>query len=532
MVIDDGCASCGKQRCSFCFEELLPAGEKSMPDISAFRNQPPRHAALPTATSHVPHSDPSRAATPLDIARSTISNIRLTGLPSAPCQPHQCYTLGPSTIASTGTGTQSETPAQQTSDLASAQWDVANCEQVFPVVPVHEPSHDSSAATGTAEYEDTGSHLRIDIPQHAGVLGQPITPSSAFISHHDCPMHNRSEISGYSVRQVQSFESQQVDHVAGAIGASASALISEGQSLATGDIPVYTDGSDSDALLPLWPGFSLDISEDFFAGLNAQKLPRILDHDSTASVLPQLPLAEYEPPEPPSSNSKSPDILKPIQDSRNTKHTSRPYKCCESGEKQRFACLFYKYHPQLHIDCMKKSFDTIGHLRQHLNQSHKLGPNHCTSCWRSFDTIESRDQHVADLCMSTGGIPVDLLPEFPRMRMPADKKWYWGWKKLFGEAAPLPQCPFTHPLEDLEAQLQPRDRSQSQPGWTRRGWSGGLQYNYTEGMSLFTSSDWALADGEKLLNGDPNVVSSYPSATMSPSTQSSDFELDIELVTG
>ncbi|KAI1144930.1 hypothetical protein F4825DRAFT_475309 [Nemania diffusa] len=136
---------------------------------------------------------------------------------------------------------------------------------------------------------------------------------------------------------------------------------------------------------------------------------------------------------------------------RITKLASKHYKCCKSNGSPRLACLFYKYDHDLHANCALKKFSSIGHLRQHLNKRHKLGPNHCKSCWRTFGTADSLTRHR--YCVPTGGVPVDRLPEFPRMRLPADKKWYWGWKKLFGEAIVPPQCPYYHPpLKNFKAQ--------------------------------------------------------------------------------
>ncbi|KAI0457667.1 hypothetical protein F5B21DRAFT_520710, partial [Xylaria acuta] len=531
--LDAGCASCGNRRCSFCSEEWVPAVEKLVHDISSpQKNQEPsRRAALPMTASHVPHGSGSRAATPFDNGGSGISNIGLTSLSSVPYPLQQNHVIGTSNL--TRTSTQSEATSQQTNEYASEQWHVEND---LVQVHVHGTIHDPLSSAGAPSWDDTRSRL----PN-----GPPQLVSDTDV---DYPIHHTSETTGSNVGALQTIQSHQVEHVAVVIDAGAPNA--EGQSIQGYAIPLFPGGMNSDALLPVWPAFSDDFSVQLPADLESQSHsigPRswVFNDDYTVPLQPQQSPIDYLPLDPPPSSIKSLGILKPPKNGRVTKGASKLYECCESGGSQRFACLFYKHNPRLHMGCMSRSFTSIGHLRQHLDKSHKLGPNHCPSCWETFDTADKLTSHTTTpQCAPIGGIPVDDLPSFPRMRLPPDKKWYWGWKKLFGEAAAPPQCPFFHPWEDLKAQFRAESPSISLPncpGTDSTEENRSLSYaNHTEEAASSMSLDWQFIDDKSLLNITEGIAgllpedlsmssSSYPSTSMSPSTHSGDFDLDVDL---
>ncbi|KAI8948922.1 hypothetical protein F4801DRAFT_555219 [Xylaria longipes] len=480
--------------------------------------------------SHVPHGSSSRAATPFDNAGSEISNFGLTSLSPVPYPPQQTHVLGTRNI--TSTCTQSEEPSQQTNIFASERGGYGNG---LVQVHVHGAIHNPLSSAGVTSCDDTRSRL----PN-----GSPQLVSDTDV---DYSIHLTSETTGSTVGALQSIQSRQVEHVA--VVVDASAPNAEGQSTQGCATPIFAGGITSDELLSVWPAFSEDVSMQLSTDLESQShsigpaLSWVFNNDYTVPLQPQLPLIDYHPPEPPPSSIKSLNILKPPKNGRVTKGPSRLYECCESGGSQRFACLFYKHDPRLHMGCMSKSFTNIGHLRQHLDKSHKLGPNHCTSCWKIFDTADKLTNHTTTTqCTPIGGLPVDCLPSFPKMRMPADKKWYWGWKKLFGEAAALPQCPFFHPWEDLKAQFRAESLSPSQSNCPGRDLEEeNRKSSYTsqaEKAPLSTSLDWQFIHDETLINitegiagllpEDLSMSSSYPSMSMSPSTQSGDFDLDFD----
>ncbi|KAI1757067.1 hypothetical protein F4782DRAFT_525834 [Xylaria castorea] len=501
-AIDAGCASCGNQRCSFSPEEWVPVVEKSVHDISPPQDQELScRAALPMTASHVPHGNSGssvsrRAATPSDNARSEISNFGLASLSSVPYPLQQARILGTKNI--TSTSTQPETPSQQTKKFTSVQRHVGGCENELVQVHVQGAIHDPLLSTGAANDDDTRCRLSNGSPQLVSDMDV------------DYPIHPTGETTGYTVGALQSIQSHQVEHAAVAIDASAPNA--EGQSIQGWPMPMFPVGINSDTILSVWPTSSEDVSIQPLADLESQNhpigsLPWDFDYDYTVPLQPQLPLIDYHPPEPPPSNIKSLDILRPPKNGRVTKEASRHYECCEPGGSQRLACLFYKYDPRLHMGCMSKSFINIGHLRQHLDKSHKLGPNHCMSCWKIFDTADKLANHTTTQCIPIGGLPVDALPGFPKIRLPPDKKWYWGWRKLFGEAVAPPQCPFFHPWEDLKAQFR-RERPSSSPPEEENGSSSYASHAVEASLSM--SIDWHCIDDENLLDITEGITELLP----------------------
>ncbi|KAI0848271.1 hypothetical protein F5Y00DRAFT_270245 [Daldinia vernicosa] len=135
-----------------------------------------------------------------------------------------------------------------------------------------------------------------------------------------------------------------------------------------------------------------------------------------------------------------------------------PDRACEScsltasiDENTPLACLFYKRNPARYPNCIKKTFKSIGHLRQHLNHDHKLGVYHCKNCWESFADQESLDAHV--MCEPTHGSSVDDLGRITKTRRTFNNKWYWTWRKLFGRGTAPPKCPYSHPTRDMASHL-------------------------------------------------------------------------------
>ncbi|KAI0191843.1 hypothetical protein EV127DRAFT_62533 [Xylaria flabelliformis] len=452
-----------------------------------------------------------------------MSSLGLTSLSSVPYPLQHARIIGTRDV--TSASAQSETPSQQANILPSVQWHVGGRENEF--VQVHRGAiHELLQSSGATSEDDTRSRLSNNSPR--------------LVSDMDID-YSIHPTSGYTVGTLQSIQSHQVEHVA--VDFDASAPNAEGQSVQGCIMPAFPGEITSDAILSAWSTSVEDVSMQIPADSENQihsigSLSWGFGDDYTLPLQPQLPLTDFRPLETPSSSIKSLHILKPPKTSSvTTKGASKHYECCDAGGIQRLACLFYKYDPRLHMGCMSKSFTNIGHLRQHLDKSHKLGPNHCTSCWKVFNTAEQLTNHTTTTqCIPIGGLPVDDLPSFPKIRLPPDKKWYWGWRKLFGEAAAPPQCPFFHPLEDLEAKLQTGRPSSSRPE-EENGRSSYM--NRTEEASLSISLGWRRIDDEHLLNitegiaemlpEDVSTSSSYPSTSMTPSTQSGDIDLDFDL---
>ncbi|KAI0466485.1 hypothetical protein F4859DRAFT_526757 [Xylaria cf. heliscus] len=527
-VLDAGCAICRNRRCGFCAVEWVPVEEEPVDDISPppQTQQPSRRAALPIAASHVPHSSNSncRASTPFNNTVSELSNFGLTSFSPITDLLQHDHVIG------TGTSAQSESSSQQANTSASEQWRVASYENNLVQVHVHGDIHDPLSSAGATSSEDTRSRL-------PNGFSHPISNPAV-----NYALHPASETAGSSLGALQSSQSDQVEHT---IPISASATDAEGQFIQGRTIPIYTCGITSDALLPGCSTFLTDASFQFSTDSDGpghairSVIPWGFEEDFTISIPVQPPPIDNEPPELSPSSVSSLDIPKPSQSGRTINGDSIQCDSCKPGESRLLACPFYKYDRRLHMKCMLKGFDTIGHLNQHLKKKHKLGTIHCTSCWRTFDTAESLTNHNINTCVPTGGVPVDDLPGFTKIRLPADKKWLWAWKKLFGDAPP--QCPFSHPSEDLKP--LPKDNSNApksqclEADWI--GVDGSPSFPNTEEASLSTSPDWqfvvedeqlrSITNGiAELLPEDLNLSSSFPSTDMSPSTQSWE-DLDIEL---
>ncbi|KAI8633310.1 hypothetical protein F5Y19DRAFT_417414 [Xylariaceae sp. FL1651] len=145
-------------------------------------------------------------------------------------------------------------------------------------------------------------------------------------------------------------------------------------------------------------------------------------------------------------------------------------------------------------------------------------------------------------CSPTGGIAVDHLPGFPKRRWPVDKKWYWGWKKLLGEAATPPECPYSHPWEDLRAHFQAQSSNSLTLGLLDKV---SLCENGTPSLSSFMAStpisklpDQQSVDYAKLVGIMEGIAgllpersnpeaSDYPNIGMSPSTLLQDLNFEI-----
>ncbi|KAI0817822.1 hypothetical protein GGR55DRAFT_622105 [Xylaria sp. FL0064] len=541
--LDEYCASCGEQRCSFCQEGWVPAQEESLHDISVPRSREPRLEALLMA-SHVPRNDNQRAATTIDNTGTAISNIAFTLPPLLAYPQYQIHVIGTGT--GSGSNTQVEILPQKGSELALEQWNVSS-EEVAPVpIPLHEPNHDSLSPIELAHLPGGSSHD----PNTLYRLNNKFHPSLIPGDHHLIQPVSGTTHSG--VGALQNVQHHPVDpktglkrkHIAVDNSATGTSTRNSGDQPAQScDIPLLSGGIDIGLLASAgWSEFPLDASTQF--PVDSQ----IPNHSLEATPLLWVPTDNTAIlSQPPSLGAKSMNTTQSFPEGRATKAVPRPLECCKSNQSPRFACQFYKYDPHHYIGCVLTSFNSIGHLRQHLNQKHKLGANHCKLCWRTFNTADALANHAQCCKVPTGGMPVDNLPDFPRIRLPAEKKWYWGWKKLFGEATALPPCPFFHPpLEDIQVQFRVQN-----PDMSHRiigGEDEALSYprfieeedeKEEEESSVTTSSDWQLTDDENLLTFTERIAgilsddfnnlfsSSYITAEdVSPSTEPWDIILE------
>lgn len=399
--------NCGKQRCSLSKEELICVEEKSPPDISV-----PRFGnleALSLASRVIPHNyhDCShRAATPLNNDGSAIPNAELA-----------FSLIG--TDTNIGATAPSEAPTWQGSRVSLGQWDAD-----IGLAPAHlyEPCL-GSLPSAEVTYKDS----RSDLPSSSlGVSNFPTEINSPLDPSNVDPLQQTAGVERQLERR----------HVA--VKDAAVTPGSAAQAAQTSSSLVLPDGTAPGSLSLGCTDFPSDTSISFPLDLH---LPWVFSGDYV--FVPQLPV---------SAPTSKRTITSPHRQRVATKDASNHKACCKPSGTQRLACPFYKYDPKRYIDCVLKNFDTVGHMKQHLKINHKLGPNHCKHCWLNFDTAASLAHHAQNCKLPTGGVPVDNMPVFPKIRgYTREQKWYWGWKKLFGERTAPPPCPFSHPLQDFQA---------------------------------------------------------------------------------
>ncbi|KAI0103759.1 hypothetical protein GGR51DRAFT_573218 [Nemania sp. FL0031] len=489
--IHEHCMSCHSQRCIYCGQPAAPVPEIPIHLIS-FQNL----AALRETSNHVPHNIAGRAATPSINTGSTISNITFANSPSAvPYSPEQpCFVdIGTSDRA------QSEAPAQHSNEVTSQQQSVGRYEDDLVPVHTHGSSHHSPLSTCTSSHYHTGPHSLDGSPEHLSILDKPVARLSSGLPA-DHSIKHTADSSGFAAT------SKPNHGVASNIAINTPTPSSE-----TGSVPILPSETLPGVVLLKQTEVVISTSTiqrpvDSQSHL-AQSNPQSGVANDDYAVLPplQIALLDHNSPEPPVSSAKSPKTPKKA---KTRKVASKHYECCKSSDGQRLACPFYKYNPQQHMACISKAFDCIGRLGQHLKQSHKLGP--------------------------------DRLPKFSKMRVPADKKWYWGWKELFGEAVAQPKCPFSHPVEDLfRTQNHSPGHEINRLTYVGLEWPGDNgspnQINYADSQLSVTPGRDLVGD-INLLNiaeGIPglpldyvDVGSNYPDEDMSSFPESWNFDFD------
>ncbi|KAI1108686.1 hypothetical protein F5Y14DRAFT_435248 [Nemania sp. NC0429] len=496
--IDEVCTNCGSRRSRDSREEWVPVHDIS---ISPPRLQEPpgyEDEALPMTVGCVPptHNTAGRASMPFDNLMTTMSSTRPTNSPvTVPYTLEQPHIIDTSTISSAST--QPETHGQ----LAPNQWNLGGYESDLLPVPNH------WSPTVAIEYDETGSY-----------------PINSYSEYPDA-------LNGVAAQFAHSLGADNFEpYLAGGVNPT-------GDLASTLTLPV---GITTDYNLPGWSEFSQDVPT--LSAADSQI-------DSNLVGLTPLPWAfndfdawfpsiDHTSAGPTGSSASPPNVTRSTREDNSPESVCKHYHEHSDGKDPRLACPFSKYSPKLHVKCQSKGFDSIGHLKQHLLHSHKLGTHHCTSCWRTFKTAERLNSH--GYCVPTGGKPVDKLPVFPKTRISSAKKWYWCCRQLFGEAAALPECPFYHSFDDSATYSDAN--SHELPGFTyvergRSSQTAGRSCSDREHTPLSTSPDHQRAYDEKdtgtpdtspfgLLPQDSHTASSDPSTNPPATPFPWDFGLD------
>ncbi|KAI1130714.1 hypothetical protein F5Y10DRAFT_288823 [Nemania abortiva] len=417
------------------------------------------HAALHMTTSHAPHNVTERAAPPPNNTGSAISNIGFTSSPVVPYPGGQAHVIDTDTRNST----QSETPAQHSNQITSERWDEGRYGNSLVPLPSYEPCNGSLSLTKDICFCSPSPQLADHSPEHPNTLKTfpALVPSNLDVDYsiHHTPGTTRCPSSvDPTVHNIP------IDKCT--------------PNPKTGAIPILPNGTAADVVSLGWPQFPIDGATRSHINSPAQNYsigsspwPWISNNDLTTLPLPQSPISSCISPRLSVSGTKSPSVPKSLKKVKSKKAVSRSYKCCKSNSTQQLACLFSKHDPEQHMDCVPKKFDCISRLGQHLKQRHRLDLDHS--------------------------------PKFSRMRVPADRKWYWAWKEIFGEAVNPPECPFYHPLEDFKTQFRSQRPEMPQLEYVGIDWARdekSLNYtSYTE-TSLAIGSDCELLGDKSLLS--------------------------------
>ncbi|KAJ3566973.1 hypothetical protein NPX13_g6938 [Xylaria arbuscula] len=348
------------------------------------------HYQSPEALLHASYVVPNdyndwgnRAATPLDNDGSAISNAELAFSP---------LLIG--TDANIGATALPETPTRQGSQLSDAD--------IILAAHYHGPFLDLLSSTEVAQngtrpdllisslrVSDPPTQIKSPLdPSHVDFLQQAFEPTCFAVRALQHSQHPSFEFEGLLESNKVS-----VDHGIDATGSTAQ----------TYTPPILPEGTGSHTLSLEHPG-----------------VPNVTS--ISASLEPGIPRVcgnVYAAPEPSGPTPKSKKMIRSSRKQRViTKGLSQHISsgCKFGGTPQRLACHFYKYDPGTYFSCGLSSFDTIGHLTQHLKQKHSL----------------------------------NSLPNCPRIRAPVEKKWHWIWNKMFGEGPPSPPCPYSHPVHDIQ----------------------------------------------------------------------------------
>ncbi|GAP83577.2 hypothetical protein SAMD00023353_0200460 [Rosellinia necatrix] len=418
------CPNCGQLVSEFCNREWLRPAEDPSRYISPRSREPPPKEALPMTTIGYmpPISSLNGASTLSNDPSGVISNIELTTSPSIPRLLYQDPTTT-NTIPNISSDTQSERLAQPGNEITSEPWSSGGCEDGFLQPPI-QPFHDSLPLARAISHDDTRSILPQCSLQYSGNHSQVATQLNHERDVNYYSQQTSREID-YSFEGLQRIHSGQLGFMA-TIGSAYAAL----------NAAYYSTGESSERVLLGCPNVPIDAFGQYAPSRQIQGYlsgptfsAQAFGHANTTPSYAQLPSLEYDSTEPRVSSNDSHIIVNSAQEVKVTKPSPKEYKCCGAGESQRLACPFYKHGLQVHHKCRDRAFNNISHLSQHLKVAHKAA-----------------DPPI-------GGVRVDDLPEFPRTRIGNDNKWYWVYKKLFGDAAELPRCPFSHPISDMEAKL-------------------------------------------------------------------------------
>ncbi|GIJ92584.1 hypothetical protein Asppvi_001862 [Aspergillus pseudoviridinutans] len=139
---------------------------------------------------------------------------------------------------------------------------------------------------------------------------------------------------------------------------------------------------------------------------------------------------------------------------------SKRFKVSKSEDRPlRFACPFFKRHPESFRTCGMSDHENSSRVKQHISRKHRM-PIYCPRCSETFKTEHDRDTHARDVDCPVGPkanfvcATADQLRKLSKRntRQTDRENWNTIYKILFPED-PLPESPYLDPLVSYEVNL-------------------------------------------------------------------------------
>jgi DNA-directed RNA polymerase subunit RPC12/RpoP len=147
-------------------------------------------------------------------------------------------------------------------------------------------------------------------------------------------------------------------------------------------------------------------------------------------------------------------------DGDGSQEPSKRLKASKSEDRAlRFACPFFKRHPESFRVCGMSDHENSSRVKQHISRKHRM-PIYCPRCSETFNTEHNRDTHVRDADCPVGPkadficATAEQLRKLGRrsVRQTDRDNWNAIYKTLFPDD-PLPESPYLDPLVSYEVNL-------------------------------------------------------------------------------
>ncbi|GFF41072.1 hypothetical protein IFM61606_05284 [Aspergillus udagawae] len=147
-------------------------------------------------------------------------------------------------------------------------------------------------------------------------------------------------------------------------------------------------------------------------------------------------------------------------DGDGSQEPSKRLKASKSEDRAlRFACPFFKRHPESFRICGMSDHENSSRIKQHISRKHRM-PIYCPRCSETFKSEHNRDTHVRDADCPVGPkanficATAEQLRKLSRRNVHQTDRDNWNaiYKILFPDD-PLPESPYLDPLVSYEVNL-------------------------------------------------------------------------------